>query len=107
MKLTTWNSWIKVTDKAPDLPYKKNVSEKEIICTAPTKKALISHYKSYHQAELAKESPAFRKEIFGMGPALSIGVRQDTNLAKPQKQKSFGNLERPAIEGDNYFEITG
>ena len=32
---------------------------------APTKKALIHHLKSLHEKELAKESPAYRKEIFG------------------------------------------
>ena len=32
---------------------------------APTKKALIHHLKSLHEKELAEESPAYRKEIFG------------------------------------------
>jgi len=32
---------------------------------APNKKALIHHLKSLHEKELAKESPAYRKEIFG------------------------------------------
>ena len=53
--------------------------------TAPNKKALVSHLKTLHQAELAKESPTYRKEIIGCTDPASNPTTTQTSAKQPQK----------------------
>ena len=68
--------------------------------TAPNKKALVSHLKTLHQAELAKESPAYRKEIFGYtdpapNPTPANNLTPTQTSAKQSQKPSQNQVNTP------------